>query len=53
MTYKKGIFWFKDLDNLENNLDYIFIIDCDENGTPFSTVGLNSKKKRSYNHKKT
>ena len=50
----RGIFWIKDLDNLENNSNYLIKIETNENGDvldcPFP---LNSKKGDNYVHQKT
>ena len=50
----RGIFWIKDLDNLENNSNYLIKIETNENGDvldyPFP---LNSKKHNNYVHSKT
>ena len=53
-TMFKGIFWIKDLDNLENNSDYLIKIETNEEGDAISyTLPLNSKKHNNYVHSKT
>lgn len=50
----RGIFWIKDLDNLEDNSNYLIKIETNENG---DTLGypfhLNSKNGGDYAHKAT
>ena len=50
----RGIFWIKDLDNLENNSDYLFKIQTNENGDALNyPFPLNSKNGNDYVHKET
>lgn len=51
---KKGIFWIADTERLENNLPYVFKIDCNSDGEVLSydlKFSLNSKSGGNYNHK--
>ena len=50
----RGIFWIKDLDNLDKNSDYLFKIETNENGDALNyTFPLNSKNGNDYVHKET
>lgn len=50
----RGIFWIKDLDNLENNKDYLIKIETNTKGDPLSyPFPLNSKKNNNYVHQRT
>lgn len=50
----RGIFWIKDLDNLENNSDYLFKIETNDNGDALNyPFPLNSKNRNDYVHKET
>ena len=51
---KKGVFWIVDTERLENNLPYIFKVDCNSDGEVLryaSEFPLNSKSGDNYNHK--
>lgn len=48
----KGIFWVKDIDDIENSI-LCFSVDCDKNGEVLSTNSLTSKSGISFNHKVT
>lgn len=50
----RGIFWIIDLDNLENNSNYLFKIETNENGDAIKyPFPLNSKKGNDYTHSAT
>ena len=50
----RGIFWIKDLDNLENNSKFLIKIETNENGDALNyPFPLNSKKHNNYVHIKT
>ena len=50
----RGIFWIKDLDNLENNSNYLIKIETNENGDALNyPFPLNSKKHNNYVHSRT
>ena len=50
----RGIFWIKDLDNLENNSNYLIKIETNENGDALDyPFPLNSKNGNDYTHKVT
>lgn len=48
----KGIFWIKDLEDIDNNELY-FQVPCDTYGNIDSNIELNSKSGKSFNHEKT
>ena len=48
----RGIFWIKDLDNLESNSNYLIKIETNENGEALNyPFPLNSKNGNDYTHK--
>lgn len=50
----RGIFWIKDLDNLEDNSNYLIKIEINENGDALNyPFPLNSKNGDDYAHKAT
>ena len=49
----KGIFWIVDLDNIENNKKYCFVIPCSSDGTSTDfDYTYQAKSGDTYNHKK-
>lgn len=48
----RGIFWIKDINNLENNSNYLIKIETNLSGNPISyPYAFNSKKGYNYTHK--
>lgn len=48
----KGIFWVKDIDNIEDSIIY-FDIPCDTNGNATTDFISNAKSGTTYNHENT
>ena len=49
----QGIFWIVDLDNIENNKDYCFLIPCNSDGVVIDDgLSLTAKSGTTHNHEK-